>query len=131
VPVPPDQQPPGVTLPGEQPPAAVPGDPDAGSGAEPSQPVPPQAPPDTPVSDATSNEVPVLPHSATAGAARAHAAFALAIDIGTNADDPAAALQQILALMAAMLADVARFVPAAMQQTAADQVQAVADQLPQ
>jgi len=127
--VPPDQQPPGVSLPGEQPPAATPGDPAAGVGAEPSQPVPPQPPADTPISDATSNEVPVLPHSATAGAARASASFQVVIDLATDPDDPAAALAQIIALMQAMLADVGRFVPAAMQQTAADQVQAVADSL--
>ena len=128
--MPPDQQPPGVTLPGEPPPdATVPGDPSAGTGPEPSQPVPPTPPPDTPVSDATSNENPVLPHSATAGAARAHASFQVVIDLATNPDDPAAALAQIIALMEAMLADVGRFVPAAMQQTAQDQVQQVADSL--
>jgi len=132
-PVPPDQQPPGVTpppvaQPGEPPPdSSAPADPSAGMGAEPSQPVPPAPPPDTPISDATSNEVPVLPHSATAGAARAHASFQVVIDMATDPTDPAAALAQIIAFMQAMMADVARFVPAAMQQTAADQVQQVAD----
>jgi hypothetical protein len=70
----------------------------------------------------------VLPHSATAGAARAHAAFSVVIDLATDPEDPAAALAQIIAFMEAMLTDVGRFVPAAMQQTAADQVQVVADQ---
>lgn len=79
--------------------------------------------------DPTVNETPVLPHSAASGAARASAAFSMVIDLATSPDDPAAALAQILALMQAMLADVSRFVPAAMQQTAAAQVQAVADQL--
>jgi hypothetical protein len=82
------------------------------------------------VSDATSNEVPVLPHNAQAGAARAVAAFSVVIDLGTNADDPAAALAKILALVQQIMADVQRFVPPAFQQTAQDTVQAAADALP-
>jgi hypothetical protein len=131
VPVPPDQQPSGVTPPGEPPPPVTAGDPGAGSGAEPSQPFPPPEPAGTPVSDATANETPVLPHNAAAGAARAHASFAMVIQIASDTEDPAAALAQIIALMQAMLADVGRFVPAAMQQTAATDIQAVADQLGQ
>ena len=136
--MPPDQQPPGVgpilgppgtEAPGEQPPDQAPADPSAGVGAEPVQPVPPDAPPEGPISDATSNEVPVLPHTAQAGAARAHAAFSVVIDLATDPADPAAALAQIIALMQAMMADVARFVPPAMQQTDAADVQAVADSL--
>ena len=72
----------------------------------------------------------MLPQTAAAGAATAHATFLAAIDIGTGADDPAAALAQIVALLQAMLAQVAQYVPAAMQQTAAANVQAVADSLP-
>ena len=82
-----------------------------------------------PVETATDNETPVLPHTAQAGAARAVAAFSVVIDLGTNPDDPAAALAKILALMQQMLADVQRFVPPAMTQTATDQVQQVADSL--
>jgi hypothetical protein len=124
-PLPPPPDAPPVVPPGEQPPQPPPPLPEP----EPDQPVPPPQPPMAPVGDATTNETPVLPVTAQAGAARAHAAMAMVIDIGTNPDDPAAALAQIVALMQAMLADVARFVPPAMQQTAATDVQAVADSL--
>jgi hypothetical protein len=143
-PAPPDAGPP-ADQPGEQPPDAAPPDaappvgeppppdvapPDTTQPEPPAAPYPPDTPSQGPVSDATTNENPVLPHTAQAGAARASATFSLVINIATNPDDPAAALAQILALMQAMLADVSRFVPPAMQQTAANQVQAVADQLP-
>lgn len=126
-----DGQPPPPPPPDDGTPTTPPSPPDVPPPADQGQPWAPPPPAQEPEFDPTVNESPVLPHSAVSGAARASATFAMVIDLATNPDDADAALAQILALVQAMLADVSRFVPAAMQQTAADQVQAVADQLGQ
>lgn len=97
-------------------------------------PAPSQEPSDT----ATSNENPVLPHTAAAGAARAAAVFERMFTIAqdatsadASADDKDFALQRILAIAEAAIGDVGRFAPAAMRQAASDQVaQMVAEQAP-
>lgn len=106
------------------PPAPPPAAPDV-TPAEPAGTPEPQPPPG-PVIPATSNENPVLPHSAAAGSARASVMFARVIDLaGGTPEDPAAVLAQILTMCQAALADVDRFVPDAMRQTAADDVDAM------
>lgn len=113
---------------GEPPPPAV-SPPDTTEPEPPSAPYPPEVPSQVPLPGATENENPVLPHTAQAGAARAHAAFSLMIGMATGPhEDPADALAAIIAFAQAMMADLIRFVPPAMQETAASQVQAVADQ---
>jgi hypothetical protein len=72
---------------------------------------------------ATVNENPVLPHSAQAGAARTSAILAQAIGLAASPDPEqmAETLARVLAMMQAALADVDRFVPDAMRDTAADE----------
>lgn len=91
--------------------------------AEPPAPWPAPSAPVTPVGRGASNENPVLPHSATGGAARAAAIFERIITIASDADptDAATALARIAGIAEAAIGDVGRFVPAAMRQAAGDE----------
>ena len=74
---------------------------------------------------AASNENPVLPHTATAGAARASVMFSQVIGLASGEGDPADLLAKILAMCQAAIADVDRFVPDQMRQAAAADVDAM------
>ena len=80
-----------------------------------------------PSGSATGNLSPPLPHSPSAGAARAAAIFERIITIASDADptDAAVALARIAGIAEAAIGDVGRFVPAGMRQAAGDEAAAM------